>query len=174
MDRRLGHMLIGPPGSGKSTLAQHMQVWLPHSCLVSTDQIRQDLYGDAAEQGAWPAIEAEVVRQMAQAIEKGQTVIYDATNTQRLWRIAFLQRLQPLGMAWIGWHLTTPLAICQQRNRQRSRQVPAPVITTCYEALQRCPPLVSDGFWAIYAVDDQTPDRQVAAYLQQAQRGMLF
>jgi predicted kinase len=166
------HLLIGPPGSGKSTLARQIQAGLPHSCLVSTDQIRQNLYGDAAKQGAWPDIEAEVVRQITQAVERGEAVIYDATNAWRPWRVALLKRLEPLDIAWIGWHLTTPLAICQQRNSQRTRQVPAAVIESSYEALQRCPPSVTEGFVAVYALEGEAPYPQVERYLQQGERKM--
>ncbi|MFH7241224.1 MAG: AAA family ATPase [Spirulina sp.] len=165
-----GHLLIGPPGSGKSTLARQIQASLPQSCVVSTDQIRQTLYGNAAEQGAWPDIEAEVVRQIIQALGRGDAVIYDATNARRSWRVAFLQRLHPLGIPWVGWYLKTPLALCQQRNLQRDRQVPAAVIETSYEALQRCPPSIAEGFVAIYALEGEAPYPQVDHYLRQIQK----
>jgi predicted kinase len=164
------HLLIGPPGSGKSTLAQRMQAGLPHRCLVSTDQIRQDLYGNAAEQGSWPEIEAEVIRRIGQGVEQGQSVIYDATNTQRSWRIALLRRLAPLGADWIGWYLTTPLATCHQWNQSRERQVPAGVIDAAHAALRQCPPLPSEGFWAVYALGAEANADQVEGRLRDLER----
>nr|WP_275072621.1 AAA family ATPase [Petrachloros mirabilis] len=56
------------PGSGKSTLAQQWVAHDPNLCWVSTDAIRQNLFGDAAIQGAWPPIEAEALRQIKGAI----------------------------------------------------------------------------------------------------------
>jgi predicted kinase len=165
------HLLIGPPGSGKSTLAQRMQAGLPHRCIVSTDQIRQDLYGCAAKQGSWPEIEAEVIRRIGQGVRQGLTVIYDATNTQRDWRVVLLQRLEPLGADWIGWYLTTPLATCHQRNQSRERQVPAGIIDAAHAALRQCPPLISEGFWAVYALGAEASTAQVEGRLRELEHG---
>ncbi len=53
------HLLIGPPDSGKTTLAAVLahrltQLGQPNEVL-STDGIREELYGDATIQGFWPA-----------------------------------------------------------------------------------------------------------------------
>ncbi len=167
------HLLIGPPGSGKSILAQRMQAVLPHSCLVSTDQIRQELYGCAAEQGAWPEIEAEVIRRIGQGVAQGQSVIYDATHARRAWRMGLLQRLKPLGVDWIGWHLKTPLTTCHQWNQQRERQVPARVIESAHVALRRFPPLAAEGFWAVYAIEAEVSLDQIQSRLQGLERGRI-
>ncbi len=167
------HLLIGPPGSGKSTLAQRMQAVLPDSCLVSTDQIRQELYGCAAEQGSWPEIEAEVIRRIGQGVDQGQSVIYDATNARRPWRMTLLQRLKPLGVDWIGWHLKTPLATCHQWNQQRERQVPARVIESAHLALRQFPPLAAEGFWAVYALKAEASIAPIQSRLQGLERGRI-
>lgn len=167
------HLLIGPPGSGKSTLAQWMQAELPHSCIVSTDQIRRDLYGCAAEQGSWPEIEAEVIRRIALEVEQGQIVIYDATNAQRAWRMALLQRLKPLGIDWVGWHLKTPLATCHQRNRQRDRQVPSEVIEAAHWALRQFPPLAAEGFRAVYFLEANASADHIQSKLKGLERGRI-
>ncbi|MBU6229501.1 MAG: AAA family ATPase [Cyanobacteria bacterium REEB459] len=149
----LCHMLIGPPGSGKTTLAHRLQELIPQSCLVSTDQIRQHLYGDPALQGPWPDIEAVVQEQIRQAIHQGCQVIYDATNAQPAWRLDLLQRLAPPPVVWVGWHLTTLLATCLEQNQQRPRAVATAVIEILYQALQVAPPQVTEGFMALYALD---------------------
>ena len=167
------HLLIGPPGSGKSTLAQRMQRVIPQSCLVSTDQMRQDLYGCATEQGVWPEIEAEVIRRIGQGVEQGQIVIYDATNARRVWRMALLRRLEPLEVAWVGWHLKTPLALCHQWNRQRDRQVPSGVIDAAYGALQQFPPLAAEGFRAVYALGAEASDDDIQSKLKGLERSRI-
>ncbi len=167
------HLLIGPPGSGKSTLAQRMQAALPHSCLVSTDQIRQEFYGCAAEQGVWPEIEAEVIRRIGQGVGQCQSVIYDATNAQRAWRMALLQRLEPLGVDWIGWHLKTPLATCHQWNRKRDRQVPSEVIEAAHLALRQFPPLAAEGFRAVYALGAKASADDIQSKLKGLERGRI-
>ncbi|NJL47732.1 MAG: AAA family ATPase [Leptolyngbyaceae cyanobacterium SM2_5_2] len=168
----LCHLLMGPPGSGKSTLAQRMQTLWPQSQLVSTACIRQSLYGDEAYQGAWPEIEAVVVAQIQQALAHGQSVIYEATNAKRPWRMGLLQRLSPLGAAWVGWQLTTPLATCHRRNSQRTRVVPAAVIDDCYAGLQQFPPHPAEGFLAIYSLLPDCPPSTLAARLGQLERSL--
>jgi adenylate kinase family enzyme len=85
------HFLIGLPASGKSTLAQ---ILAQESCglVVSTDQVRAHLYGDEAIQGVWQEIETEVLSQVKGAINQRQSVIYDATNANCLWRTGFYDR----------------------------------------------------------------------------------
>ena len=64
------HFLIGSPGSGKSTLAAQMIQSISSSQIISTDQIRAQLYGDAATQGNWAEIESVVLTEIKEAITK--------------------------------------------------------------------------------------------------------
>lgn len=163
----LCHMLIGPPGSGKTTLAHHLHRLMPHSCLVSTDRIRQQLYGDPAIQGPWPEIEAVVEEQIKVAIHQGQTMIYDATNTKRVWRQALVQHFAPLGIPWVGWYLTTPLATCLAWNSQRPRAVDTAVIEAMHQDLHQFPPQAAEGFIALYPLNPCRDLGSVEAHLQQ-------
>ena len=84
-------ILVGIPGSGKSTWARAYLADHPHYCLVSTDQIRAELYGDEAVQGDWQKVWQQVLIQWQRGIEQvlqGQIagVVYDATNACRDYR----------------------------------------------------------------------------------------
>jgi predicted kinase len=149
----LCHMLIGPPGSGKTTLARQMHQAILNSSVISTDQIRKDLYGDETHQGQWVEIEAAIHQHVKNALELDQSIIYDATNAKRLWRMGLLRSLADLNLTWVGWHLTTPLDTCQKWNAQRDRAVPAPVIEQMYAALQQFPPQPAEGFAAVSNID---------------------
>ena len=61
-------LLIGLPGSGKSSLARQMLAENSHRQLISTDAIRNQLFGDEAQQGPWLLIWREVQRQFQQAV----------------------------------------------------------------------------------------------------------
>lgn len=122
------HLLIGPPASGKTTLAAVLAE-LVGGQVLSTDGIRAELYGDAAIQGAWPAVEARYHARIRAAVAEGIPIILDATHGQRPWRLAITQALPlPAPVQWIGWWLTTPLEQCLIWNQKRDRQVDTSVI----------------------------------------------
>ncbi|GAB4287419.1 MAG: hypothetical protein Fur0025_20820 [Oscillatoriaceae cyanobacterium] len=128
--------------------------------IISSDSIRKQLYGYEHIQGDWVEIEAEVIAQMVTNIA-AQPVIYDATNAKRGWRLDMLRKIakaltnqgtrlpQP---KWVGWHLRTPLATCQEWNKKRARQVPETVIEMAYQSLKDFPPMIAEGFIAVYPV----------------------
>ncbi len=145
------HMLIGPQGSGKSTLAE---AWIqrdPTYVVISTDALRAELYGDEAHQGSWAEIEAQVVARIKAAVAQGQSVIYDATNARRGWRIGLLQQFVDCNCQWVGWwlkHIT--LEECKVRNQTRHRRVPEAVLERTYQALKEHPPIEAEGFEAVW------------------------
>jgi predicted kinase len=153
------YVLIGLPGSGKSTLAARMLTQQPCYRIVSTDRIRQELYGDSATQGYWPDIEAQVLAQIKDSLQSGYPVIYDATNFKHTHRIDLLQKLSQFSnvswgnASWVAWYLQTPLEQCKERNRQRDRQVPEPIIETMAHSLATHPPSIAEGFAQVYFID---------------------
>lgn len=159
----IGHFLIGLPGSGKSTFAHRLKEMVADAVVVSTDRVRQRLYGDESIQGNWAEIEQEVVRQIQLAIASRKPVIYDATNVRRDWRIDMLTRIEA-GLTidqpevyWVAWHLQTPIDLCKQWNQKRDRQVPDEVIDQYAELLNQFPPDKEEGFMQIYQVRETPP-----------------
>ena len=146
------HCLIGTPGSGKSTLAQAWVARSPECQWVSTDAIRETLYGDASIQGSWPEIEAVVLETIRAAIAQHKPVIYDATNAKRAWRIDLMQKLADGSTRWMAWWLKTSVAQCKRYNKARSRQVDPAIITHMRQALKAMPPIPAEGFAAVNSV----------------------
>ncbi len=144
-------LLVGLPGSGKSSLAAALLRDCPQRCLISTDAIRSQLFGDEAIQGNWLQVWREVGRQLQQAtwqIATGQSLeaIYDATNAVRRDRRRAIALARGCGFTNIicVW-LHTPLDVCLQRNQQRDRQVPDTVILRMHRCLVGAPPAVEEG-----------------------------
>jgi predicted kinase len=148
------HLLIGPPASGKTTLAGVLAE-LTGAQLLSTDRLRQELFGDARVQGPWGDIEALLHQRIRELVAAGVPVIVDATHARRPWRLAITQALAlPVPVEWIGWWLYTSLSTCLQWNQNRTRLVPGPVIREMAAALADpvFGPSRGEGFAAVIAV----------------------
>ncbi|MCP2729776.1 AAA family ATPase [Limnofasciculus baicalensis] len=148
----LNHFLIGTPSSGKTTLAAFLHQLNPNSIIISTDAIRAQLFGDESIQGDWLLIEKEVLRQIAEALITGTSIIYDATNAKPEWRKSILNRVYGENLQWLAWHLQTPLELCLFWNQKRQRQVPNVVIEQFYNNLRDFPPQVLEGFVSVNPV----------------------
>ena len=153
----LSHFLIGLPASGKSTFAQQLNQQIPNSVVISTDTIRERLFGDETVQGDWSSVEDMVIEHVRLAISYEQIVIYDATNVQMAWRNSFLDKVSYFNSEWVAWWIKTPVNVCKNWNKYRSRQVPNQVINTYYEYLQESPPTVGEGFVAVKEVEFYQP-----------------
>ena len=146
------HCLIGPPGSGKSTLAQQWVARSPQYQWISTDHIREELFGDASVQGDWAEVEAVAIARIKAAITQHQPVIYDATNARRTWRLELMQKLGSSNTEWMAWWLKIPLAECKRNNQRRQRQLEDAVIEKMYRSIKAMPPIPAEGFAAVNPV----------------------
>ncbi len=164
MSARICHCLVGPPSSGKTTfaglLAGQLQAQGQPCHIISADQIRQTLYGDVAIQGAWSEIEPVLLDEMQQALQAGQTIIYDATNAYRGWRQSLTLKLGRPGVVWVAWALTTPIETCLAWNLTRARHVPQAIIEEFAQALKRFPVVAGEDFMARFALDPSQPSRE--------------
>ncbi|NET45369.1 AAA family ATPase [Okeania sp. SIO2B3] len=149
------HFLIGTPASGKSTFATQLATQDNYT-TVSTDAIRSKLYGNETIQGNWHDIETIVLTKISESITAGIPVIYDATNAYRPYRMAILEKLPQQNCYWIAWHIKTPLAICLEWNKQRTRQVPEKIIEKMFQSLKNFPPIVAEGFAAVHTIHNST------------------
>lgn len=144
-------ILIGLPGSGKSSFARGLQE-RPGWQLISTDAIREYLFGNEAVQGSWLKVWSQVsqeFRRAVQSIQHGERVeaIYDATNVIRKSRRQAIALARESGFTHLtGIWLNEPLTVCLQRNQQRDRQVPTAIIERMNRRLWGAPPSIEEGF----------------------------
>jgi predicted kinase len=139
-------VLIGLPGSGKSSFASSLAAKCPGSQVISTDAIRAQLFGSEAIQGEWLLVWHHVQRQMQQAVEQSVGAIYDATNAVRTHRLEAIALARTTGVTHItGVWVDTPIQVCLEQNRSRSRIVPEEVIWRMHSSLVDAPPSLQDG-----------------------------
>ena len=141
-------MLIGPAGCGKSTRAESF--WSSDKYeIVSSDEIREELYGDAAIQRN-PREVFEIMHwRTIEYLKEGTHVIYDATNLTYKNRKSILDKVSSLAYC-VAMIVATPLDTILEQNRSRERVVPEDVIMR--QLCQFEMPTFSEGFNAIRVI----------------------
>lgn len=125
-------MLVGIAGSGKSTWAQHPIIngEKIEAAVVSSDVIREELYGDASIQTNPAAVFGVMNARTLTLLQEGQSVIYDATNLRAKNRIEMLERVRAIipDCEAICIFFEIHVTECQERQSLRDRKVPFEVI----------------------------------------------
>ena len=114
-------MLVGVAASGKSTFAKghDKNEWI----IVSSDSIREELYGKEEIQGDPTLVFKIVHERILFALTGGHSVIFDATNLTYKNRKAILDKI-PSGVRKICMVFATPIEDLKKNNAARDRQVP--------------------------------------------------
>ena len=129
-------ILIGIPGSGKTTLAQKI-IEKGFHCL-NADKIREELYGDASEQGDKEQVFSIFFERLEIAFQKELNVIVDNTNLNPKQRKPILDKARQFGYQNIQlWLLDMPLDICLKRNSSRERVVPEDIVSNMFLELNK-------------------------------------
>lgn len=135
-------MLIGLPGSGKSYWSKKYIQENPDTILVSSDSIREEVFGDVNDQKHNGEVFNIVHKRVVAAIKNGRDVILDATNLSRKRRIGFLKSIPDCLTEAIVFAI--PFETCCKRNSARDRVVPQVAMDRMYRSFQ--PPHYAEGF----------------------------
>ena len=129
-------VLIGIPGAGKTTLAKKIAEKGFH--YLNADTIREELYGDAKEQGDKEEVFSIFFERLEKAMESGVDLIIDNTNLNPKQRKPILQRAERFGYDDVQlWLMDVPLDLCLERNRSREREVPEDIVANMFMELNR-------------------------------------
>lgn len=142
-------MMVGIPGSGKSSVAAEI-VQEERGIVVSSDNIREELFGNASNMGKNGVIFGEMLKRSLKELEKGKSVIYDATNIRRSERKSLLKKFDKYYKEC--YFINVSLEEALKRNFSRNRQVPEEVIVKMFERLQS--PEVTEGWDNIIVIAD--------------------
>lgn len=126
-------MLVGLPCSGKSTEAKELAKEY-NATIFSSDDLRQELFGDVNEQSRNNELFTELHRRVKNCLMSGKSAIYDACNHHYKERMAFLQQLKNIPCKKCCIVMATPYEECLRRSAIRDRKVPAYVIERMYRA----------------------------------------
>lgn len=113
---------VGIPGSGKSTL---YKAYFSEAAYVSSDQIRQDVFGDVNDQTHNAEVFNLMLNRTRDLLKANVDVYYDATNINAKRRIGFLKELSKIpDLVKICVLCVPPFEVVKERNASRERVVP--------------------------------------------------
>lgn len=143
------YVMVGIPSSGKTTWARKN---LKHCVYVATDDIRVELFGNAAfTTHHWKVFDIAYQR-VVDALRAGKDVVYDATNIRPKERLMILRHVARQGIKCeaiaVVRDVTPEKAIEMQKGRPR--KVPDPVIRQFHGMF--VPPSPREGFTSIQYV----------------------
>ncbi len=137
-------LLIGAPGSGKSTVRAQYIARYPDLKVISMDDRRKELTGDANDQSRNREVFAWQQRELEKAMEARQNTIVDATNTSRKLRKMLWDSARRNGALCSAIYFDIPLATLHERNKGREKRVPDDVVERFYYTMQNVLPYEAD------------------------------
>lgn len=161
-------LLVGIPGSGKTTYAEKYLEVFNNTIHLSSDKIRAELWGSEATQGDNNEVFSLMQSRAIEALNNGQSVLYDATNVTRKDR-AYIISLCPK-FAKIECHIVwAPIETCIERDAARERTVGKAVIDKMLKRFQA--PYYDEGIEEIkvfWNAEDFNQHTYVENLMQQA------
>lgn len=132
-------MLCGIPASGKSTWAIQYKEIFHDAHIISSDAIREELFGDVSNQDNNDLVFREVFSRIKNIILNGSCddkIIFDATNISAKRRRSFIKQIREIKRDIPVWIVAdafiTPIKKCLEYNNGRERKVPEDVIKRMY------------------------------------------
>lgn len=128
-------LLVGIPGSGKTTYAEKYIKEHPNTIHLSSDLIRKELWGNEATQGDNNEVFSRMQSRAIDALNNGQSVVYDATNITRKDRY-YIITLCPKFVKIECHIIWAPIETCIERDAARERTVGKEVIDRMLKRFQ--------------------------------------
>jgi len=154
-------MGVGLPGSGKTTALKSFADKNSY-VYICPDDIRTELTGNAGDQSKNREVWVEVHKRAADALEKGEDVVFDATFARDSERKNFITFAREHGATKIqGVVADVDFEIASERNKMRDRVVPEHAMERMRSMLSETPPEIRDGFDSLFIIDEFQRLKQV-------------
>lgn len=128
-------MMMGIPGSGKSTIAKKLKSSMEKAVILSSDDLREEMYGNRQDLEHHGEVFEELHRRAKEALKQGIDVIYDATNINSKRRIGYLRQL-PKDVIKELYFINQDVMITEEQDYKREFSVGEKVIDRMYKGLQ--------------------------------------
>ncbi len=141
-------LLVGPSGSGKTVWAH--ENFAP-SQIVSSDELRArvgiDEHDQKASKDAFELLEAIVTKRLA----RGLLTVIDTLGLNNEQRARHRELAATSGVPCYAVGFDTAATLCRERNKQRSRPVPAKVLSGQIKQWEQVrDSLANDGFVGVF------------------------
>lgn len=150
-------IMSGLPGSGKSTYAAKLAK-KEHAWIVSADEIRKYLYGDASRNDEPNKIFAKVFYSIHKGLSRKKSVIVDCVSVTAASRKKYLRKYEGEYDKSVCVYMDTPVEICKSRNSKRDRVVPDDAIDKFAERMEI--PTKDEGFDEIIVMTPYGKERK--------------
>lgn len=123
-------IMCGLPASGKSTIAKNIK----NSIVISTDDIREEINGDANNQENANLIFDTAFNRIKENLinKEFENIIFDATNIDYKRRMDIINKFKKYADNIECYFVWTTYEECLERNSKRDRKVPEEVIKRMY------------------------------------------
>lgn len=128
-------LTVGPPGCGKTTYAQEYIKEHINTIWISSDKIREELWGNEAIQGDNNEVFSLMQSRTIEALNNGMNVVYDCTNMTRKDR-SYIISICPKFVKIEAHIIWLPIEECIQRDASRDRTVGKAVIDKMLKRFQ--------------------------------------
>jgi predicted kinase len=147
-------VLVGAAGSGKSTFAARH---FPPDAVLSSDQLRAAIAGDAADQSATRRAFTLLHRALDRRLAARLLTVVDATNVTAAARRTLRRAAARHGVPVVAIVLDLPEAVVRGRNAARSERVVPDAVVTHHLGLLAASlsgPLAGEGFSPVVHLRD--------------------
>lgn len=138
---------IGISGQGKSTYSEKIKDVDPGVCVISSDQIRKELFGKGYKYNSKDneIVFAVMNERTREKLMDGYSVYYDATNLEEKYRGQLIHEMLFYSNKIVGLYFPVDLELALRRNEDReSDYVPVSVIERMAKIIDR--PKIKEGF----------------------------
>ena len=158
-------MLVGLSAVGKDTWAHEYIKKHSNTVIHSSDDIREELYGNASCQNNPEKVFEIMAARTIKSLQEGKDVIYNATNLKYKKRKLILTQVKKQTNAICYCYVfIAPIEVCKERNAARERKVPEHVYDKMLRSFQV--PSLNEGFEDIDTIktwdgDDSEYEREI-------------